>query len=132
MSVVVFTGTSLAIRTTTPQASFAGAMGTSLLGMWSQFTMWGHGRVTGIWHRKDNQTLSLTESGPRLTLTDGSYCKTSSDETIQKMRASTVINFICDMSTFGTGTPRLIAQLPPNDENAACAFYFEWNTHVRF
>jgi len=69
------------------------------------------------------------DSGPRLVLTDGTYCKTSSDETIQKIRASTVIDFICDMTTFGSGTPRLIAQFPPIDENAACAFYFEWKTH---
>jgi hypothetical protein len=132
MSVVVSTGICLEITTRAQQASSAGDMGTSLLGMWKQFTMPRYGRVTGIWHRKDNQTLSLTASGPRLTLTDGSYCKTSSDETIQKMRASTVIDFICDMSIFGTGTPHLIAQLPPNDENAACGFYFEWKTHVRF
>ena len=132
MSVVVFTEICLAITTTAQQASSAGDIATSLLGMWKQFTMPRYGRVTGIWYRKDNQTLGLTEAGPRLTLTDGSYCKTSSDETIQKMRASTVINFICDMSIFGTGTPHLIAQLPPNDENAACAFYFEWKTHVRF
>ena len=88
--------------------------------------------MTGVWYRKDNQTLSLVESGHRLVLTDGSYCKTSSDETIQKIRASTVIDFVCDMAIFGSGTPRLIAQFPPIDENAACAFYFEWKTHVRF
>ncbi|KAF8635300.1 hypothetical protein AX15_000476 [Amanita polypyramis BW_CC] len=62
-------------------------------------------------------------------LTEGSQCKTSSDETIEKIRASTVIDFICDMSVFGTGMPRLVAQLPPNNENAACAFYFEWKSH---
>ncbi|KAK2462896.1 hypothetical protein APHAL10511_005094 [Amanita phalloides] len=78
---------------------------------------------------KVNQTLSLTGSGPRLVLADGSLCKTSSDEPIDKIRASTVIDFICDMTVFSTGAPRLVAQMPPNDENAACAFYFEWRTH---
>lgn len=27
------------------------------------------------------------------------------------------------------GEPRLIAQLPPDDESS-CAFFFEWRTHV--
>ncbi|KIL71248.1 hypothetical protein M378DRAFT_154764 [Amanita muscaria Koide BX008] len=76
-----------------------------------------------------NQTLSLTESGPRLTFTEGSYCKTSSDEVVEKIRASSVIDFICDMSVLGTGKPRLVAQLPPIDEDTACGFYFEWKTH---
>ncbi|KAG5651212.1 hypothetical protein H0H81_009459 [Sphagnurus paluster] len=29
-----------------------------------------------------------------------------------------------------TGTPRLIAQLPPGDDEEACAFFLEWRTHV--
>jgi hypothetical protein len=29
------------------------------------------------------------------------------------------------------GEPKLLAELPPQDENA-CAFFIEWRTHVRF
>jgi hypothetical protein len=40
--------------------------------------------------------------------------------------ALTVIEFVCDISVFGTGMPRLIAQLPPGDDEDACAFVLEW------
>lgn len=44
--------------------------------------------------------------------------------------ASTIIDFICDKSVFSAGEPRLLAQLPPGD-NEACSFFVEWRTHVR-
>ncbi|KAF8640555.1 hypothetical protein AX17_000217 [Amanita inopinata Kibby_2008] len=78
---------------------------------------------------KINKNVTIVGTGPRLTLAEGSYCRTNSDEVIEQMRASTIIDFICDMSVFGTGKPRLVAQLPTDSENAVCAFYFEWKTH---
>ncbi|PFH46052.1 hypothetical protein AMATHDRAFT_70700 [Amanita thiersii Skay4041] len=92
----------------------------------SGFVRRGHGDFS---IGKVNKTLSLVDSGPRLTFTEGSQCKTKSDQVIEQMRASSVIDFICDMTVFGTGKPRLVAQLPPDTEEAACAFYFEWRTH---
>lgn len=49
-----------------------------------------------------------------------------------EVRASALVEFVCDMSTFGPGTPRLLAQLPPGDDEAGCAYVIEWKTHVCF
>ena len=73
-----------------------------------------------------NTTLSVQDSRPHLTFRDGSRCKSEN-----QMRASTVIEFVCDTSVFGSGMPRLVAQLPPGDDEDACAFVLEWRTHVR-
>ncbi|RDB15728.1 hypothetical protein Hypma_003964 [Hypsizygus marmoreus] len=75
-----------------------------------------------------NTTLSVEESRPRITLTDGSLCKSKSGE--NHIRASTVVEFVCDTSVFGSGSPRLVAQLPPGNDDDACAFFIEWRTHV--
>ncbi|KAF8079323.1 mannose-6-phosphate receptor binding domain-containing protein [Lyophyllum atratum] len=75
-----------------------------------------------------NTKLSIQESKPRITLTNGSYCKSKDGDT--KIRASTVIEFVCDTATYGPGSPRLVAQLPPGDDEEACAFFLEWRTHV--
>ncbi|KIJ53695.1 hypothetical protein M422DRAFT_775718 [Sphaerobolus stellatus SS14] len=71
-----------------------------------------------------NTTVWVRNGNPMLMYTDGSPC---SDKGPQ--RASTVIRFICDESVYETGEPKLLAQLPPNDDDA-CAFVFEWRTHV--
>ncbi|KAF9458038.1 mannose-6-phosphate receptor binding domain-containing protein [Collybia nuda] len=75
-----------------------------------------------------NTTLEVQGKNPRITMSEGSVCKYKSSDT--SIRASTVIEFICDTSIFGTGKPRLVAQLPPGDEDDACAFVLEWRTHV--
>jgi len=75
-----------------------------------------------------NTTLGIQDSRPRLTLSNGSRCKSKSGD--NQIRASTVIEFVCDTSVFGSGTPRLTAQLPPGDDEDACAFVIEWRTHV--
>lgn len=45
------------------------------------------------------------------------------------MTAYTTIDFVCDTSIFGTGIPRLVAQFPPEDDDA-CGFFIEWRTHL--
>lgn len=71
-----------------------------------------------------NTTLQIRDGHPLLLLTGGSKCPGGGD-----LRASTAIRFICDRSVFSAGTPQLIAELPPQDENA-CAFFIEWRTHA--
>lgn len=75
-----------------------------------------------------NTTLSVEDSRPRLTFSNGSRCKSKSGD--NQIRASTVVEFVCDSSVFGSGMPRLVAQLPPGDDEDACAFFIEWKTHV--
>jgi cation-dependent mannose-6-phosphate receptor len=65
-----------------------------------------------------------------MVFSDGSKCKTSQGETTD-IRASTVVDFVCNPAIFGPGQPKLVAQLPPGDEEEACAFVIEWETHVR-
>lgn len=45
-------------------------------------------------------------------------------------RASSLVNFICDSSVPGSGSPQLVGSLPPGEEDAACAFIIEWKTPV--
>lgn len=45
-------------------------------------------------------------------------------------RASSLVNFVCDSSVSGHGSPQLVGSLPPGDEDAACAFIIEWKTPV--
>lgn len=59
-----------------------------------------------------------------MTMSQGSKCADSGQ------LASSVIEFVCDTSIFDTGAPRLVAQLPPGNEDDACAFFFEWRSHV--
>ncbi|KAF5385162.1 hypothetical protein D9615_000918 [Tricholomella constricta] len=75
-----------------------------------------------------NTTLSFQDSNPRITLMNGSRCKSKSGD--NQIRASTVIEFVCDTAVFSSGVPRLVAQLPPGDDEEACAFFIEWRTHV--
>lgn len=85
------------------------------------FTRRGHGDFS---LGEVNTTLLVRDRHPLLILTGGSPC-TGADN----LRASTAVRFICDTSVFGSGKPRLVAQLPPNDESA-CAFFIEWRTHL--
>ncbi|KAA1471458.1 mannose 6-phosphate receptor domain-containing protein [Dentipellis sp. KUC8613] len=72
---------------------------------------------------KVNTTLLVRDKHPLLILTEGSVCPNA-----EHMHAMTAVRFICDTSVFGSGTPQLVAQLPPEDENA-CSFFIEWRTH---
>ncbi|KAJ7178286.1 hypothetical protein C8R46DRAFT_1076256 [Mycena filopes] len=76
-----------------------------------------------------NTTLSFSGRAghPHLTLTSGSKCLDSNGNTIEHLRGSTEIEFICDPS-HGAGSPRLVGQLPPGGDDAACAWFFEWRT----
>ncbi|KAF8588377.1 mannose 6-phosphate receptor domain-containing protein, partial [Ramaria rubella] len=71
-----------------------------------------------------NTTILIKDSHPLLVLSNGSPCGEGSN-----LRASSAVRFICDNGVFGAGQPELIAQLPPGDDSA-CAFFFEWRTHV--
>ncbi|KAJ7805468.1 hypothetical protein B0H14DRAFT_3485143 [Mycena olivaceomarginata] len=101
---------------------------------------------------KKNTTLSFPASlspgravHPHLTLASGSKCRDSDGHEIDNLRGSTEIEFICDpsvavgaASAVGAGSdlgvnvhaggPRLVAQLPPGDDEAGCAWVFEWRT----
>ena len=79
-----------------------------------------------------NSTLTVRDSRPRFILTGGSYCKARADSTPGDMRGSALVEFTCDKSVLGPGQPRLVAQLPPGDDEEACAWVIEWRTHVRF
>jgi hypothetical protein len=79
--------------------------------------------------RTVNTTLDSYENHPRMILSSGSRCKSDRGEA-QNIRASTVIDFLCDPSVMSTGQPRLVAALPPGDEDEACAFIIEWRTQV--
>jgi len=78
---------------------------------------------------KFNTTLSVLESRPRIVMSNGSRCKSKAGEQPGDIRASTLIEFVCDSSIFGPGTPRLVAELPPGDEETPCAFVIEWKSH---
>jgi hypothetical protein len=41
-----------------------------------------------------------------------------------------MVEFVCDASVFGVGSPRLLAQLPPGEDEIGCAYVIEWRTHV--
>uniref|UniRef100_A0A8H7Y9Y3 Autophagy-related protein 27 n=1 Tax=Psilocybe cubensis TaxID=181762 RepID=A0A8H7Y9Y3_PSICU len=81
--------------------------------------------VTSFWGKdaaiKINTTISLLDSKPRLVISGGSKCKSGD------IRASTVIQFVCDVS-LGNSGPRFSAQLPPGDDEDACAYFIEWKT----
>jgi len=62
-------------------------------------------------------------------LSDGSSCK-APDGSDLGLKASTIIEFICDTSIFGTGQPRLVGQLPPGDDDIGCFYVIQWGTHV--
>ncbi|EAU92505.2 hypothetical protein CC1G_00724 [Coprinopsis cinerea okayama7 len=80
--------------------------------------------VIGKSIRKVNTTFELFDNHPRMILSSGSRCKSDKNQP-QNIRASTVIDFICDPSSFGSGQPRLIAQLPPGNEDEGCAYQWE-------
>jgi hypothetical protein len=71
-----------------------------------------------------NTTVSWSHTHLQLLFTNGSPCGKESED---GLRASTVVEFRCDHSTGHVGTPRLLAQLPPNDEQT-CGFFVEWRT----
>ncbi|KAF7354078.1 PLCXc domain-containing protein [Mycena venus] len=77
-----------------------------------------------------NTTLSFSSRAPfhpHLTFTSGSKCVDANGNTLDHLRGSTEIEFVCDPAA-GNGVPRLIAQLPPGGDAAACAWVFEWRT----
>ncbi|KAJ7149227.1 hypothetical protein C8R43DRAFT_1236564 [Mycena crocata] len=78
---------------------------------------------------KTNTTLSFSGRAghPHLTLASGSSCRDSNGKTVDQLRGSTEIEFVCDPSA-GAGSPRLVAQLPPGGDDAACAWFVEWRT----
>ena len=66
-----------------------------------------------------------------MILSGGSYCKSRADQAIPgETRGSALVEFTCDKTVFGPGQPRLIAQLPPGDDEVACAWVIEWRTYV--
>lgn len=66
-----------------------------------------------------------------MILSGGSFCKTRADQVIPgETRGSALVEFTCDKSVFGFGQPRLVAQLPPGDDEIACAWVIEWRTNV--
>ncbi|KAJ6613521.1 mannose-6-phosphate receptor binding domain-containing protein [Mycena sp. CBHHK59/15] len=71
-----------------------------------------------------NTTLSFVSASahPHLTYTSGSQCPDGG-----QLRGSTAIEFVCDLGA-GAGAPRLVAQLPPGPDDAACAFFVQWRT----
>ncbi|KAF8167213.1 hypothetical protein B0H34DRAFT_669710 [Crassisporium funariophilum] len=77
---------------------------------------------------KVNTSFTVFESRPRFVLTDGSRCKAKAGGQPGDVRASSVIEFVCDSSVPGPGRPRLFAQLPPGDDEIGCAFVIEWKT----
>ncbi|KXN84971.1 hypothetical protein AN958_11816 [Leucoagaricus sp. SymC.cos] len=78
---------------------------------------------------KVNTTLTVIGSRPRLVLSEGSRCKASPDGSTLDLKASTIIEFICDTSVFGAGQPRLVGQLPPGDDEVGCSYFIEWKTN---
>ncbi|CAE7112007.1 unnamed protein product [Rhizoctonia solani] len=71
-----------------------------------------------------NTTVKVMNKHPVLIYEHGSTCASATS-----LKASTVIRFICDPAVFAVGSPVLVAQLPPEDDQA-CAFFVEWRTHV--
>ncbi|KAF8902188.1 mannose-6-phosphate receptor binding domain-containing protein [Gymnopilus junonius] len=76
---------------------------------------------------KLNTTLTVIDARPRLVMSNGSRCKAKSDGQPGDARGSSIVEFVCDASA-GTGVPRLVAELPPGDDEIACAYVFEWRT----
>jgi len=78
---------------------------------------------------KVNTAVSVIHGHPVLIFSNGSECPRPSDSASSGIRRSTLVRFICDQTVFGRGTPKLVAQLPADDDTA-CAFFVEWRTHV--
>jgi cation-dependent mannose-6-phosphate receptor len=83
-------------------------------------------------YRRLNTSLTVDKetSNVKMYLTDGSKCNAKGNPE-SKALAATAIEFVCDRTIFGPGKPRLVAQLPPHNDDIACAFFVEWRTHVR-
>ncbi|KAF7312968.1 PLCXc domain-containing protein [Mycena kentingensis (nom. inval.)] len=90
------------------------------------FTQRAHGDFS-LGELNTTLTFSSRSGYPHLTYSKGSKCVDDQGNRLDHLFASTEIEFVCDPSA-GKGTPRLIAQLPPGDDGAACAFVFEWRT----
>lgn len=72
----------------------------------------------------------MVDYKPRLVFSDGSKCKASPDGADLDLKASTIIEFVCDTSVPGAGKPRLLGQLPPGDDEVGCSYFIEWKTNV--
>ncbi|KAJ3913078.1 mannose-6-phosphate receptor binding domain-containing protein [Lentinula edodes] len=76
-----------------------------------------------------NTTLVLSSgANPKIVMENGSRCKSENGQS-KNDRAGTIVEFICDTSVYGSGTPRLTAQWPPHNDELACVFFVEWRTH---
>ncbi|KAJ3985587.1 mannose-6-phosphate receptor binding domain-containing protein [Lentinula detonsa] len=76
-----------------------------------------------------NTTLVLSNgANPKMVMENGSRCKSENGQS-RDDRAGTIVEFICDTSVYGSGTPRLTAQWPPHNDELACVFFIEWRTH---
>ncbi|KAJ4479927.1 mannose-6-phosphate receptor binding domain-containing protein [Lentinula aciculospora] len=76
-----------------------------------------------------NTTVVLSSgTNPKIVMENGSRCKSENGQS-RDDRAGTIIEFICDTSVYGSGTPRLTAQWPPHNDELACVFFIEWRTH---
>ncbi|KAF9476918.1 mannose 6-phosphate receptor domain-containing protein [Pholiota conissans] len=78
---------------------------------------------------KVNTSLSIFDSRPRFVMSGGSRCKPKAGDQTTEIRASTMVEFVCDASVYGQGSPRLLAQLPPGEDEVGCAYVIEWRTH---
>ncbi|KAJ3821292.1 mannose-6-phosphate receptor binding domain-containing protein [Lentinula raphanica] len=72
--------------------------------------------------------LSSSSSNPKIVMENGSRCKSENGQS-KNDRAGTIVEFICDTSVYGSGTPRLTALWPPHNDELACVFFIEWRTH---
>ncbi|KJA28326.1 hypothetical protein HYPSUDRAFT_61955 [Hypholoma sublateritium FD-334 SS-4] len=77
---------------------------------------------------KVNTLLSIFDSRPRFVMTQGSRCKPKVGDQTTEIRASSMVEFVCDTSIYSPGSPQLLAQLPPGDDEVACAYVIEWRT----
>ena len=82
--------------------------------------------LKGVINRAFTKNLTIVDDEPYMYMMDGSPCPGAASS---NLRASTAIRFICDSSIFSSGSPKLVAQLPPKDFES-CAYFIEWRTPV--
>ncbi|KIM64114.1 hypothetical protein SCLCIDRAFT_1213514 [Scleroderma citrinum Foug A] len=98
---------------------------------WNAGVSEGDGDIAGLIRRDHgdfaigivNTTLEMVEGGLMIRQFNGSPCKS-----MDNVRGSSSIRFICDTSVFAAGKPALIDKFPQNTDEA-CHYEFEWKTH---